>query len=156
MPQFLLQTLKIEITCHWEPQNSCNHTVKEQALPYARREDNALAVAGQLLLVVLFIGCILIKVFEDVSAADAQVASNVLGFESTGTIVALLIFFTFSMLLVLMISLGVAIHDDALVPTLRVQATGAVPELTLRPSEVYHLFLSHIWGTGQVRCPSVL
>ena len=48
--------------------------------PYKRVEDNALAVAAQLLQVVLFIGCILMKTFEDTAAEDPQLAIRVLGF----------------------------------------------------------------------------
>jgi len=50
---------------------------------------------------------------------------------------------------VLLIAVIVAIRHDAVVPTLRLRGTGVPPELTLGPSELYHLFLSHTWQTGQ-------
>ena len=31
-----------------------------------------------------------------------------------------------------------------------VRGTGRPPELALREGQVYHLFLSHVWATGQV------
>ena len=33
---------------------------------------------------------------------------------------------------------------------LLLRATGAPPELFISPSNLWHLFLSHIWSTGQV------
>lgn len=125
-------------------------------LPYRRLEDNVLAVAGQFVLVMLFIGSILIKAFEDVSTeaallGDKHFGSRVLGFATTGGIVAALLIFTFGMLVLLLVASVAAVRRDALVPTLRLTATGAPPELTMRSTQVWHIFLSHIWSTGQVR-----
>ena len=38
------------------------------------------------------------------------------------------------------------------VPILRVAGTMELPALVLGPGERYHLFLSHIWSTGQDQC----
>ena len=35
------------------------------------------------------------------------------------------------------------------VPIIKLQATRLAPKLTLAPHHHWHLFLSHIWGTGQ-------
>ena len=64
--------------------------------PYRRLEDNALAVASSTVLVILFMGCALIKAYEDFDEAttllgDSQLASRMLGFSSTSEIVALLL-----------------------------------------------------------------
>ena len=40
----------------------------------------------------------------------------------------------------------------ARLPLLKLESTKARPELTLAPSQWWHLFLSHIWGTGQDQC----
>ena len=40
----------------------------------------------------------------------------------------------------------------ARLPLLKLKSTEARPELTLAPSQWWHLFLSHIWGTGQDQC----
>ena len=40
----------------------------------------------------------------------------------------------------------------ARLPLLKLKSTKAQPELTLAPSHRWHLFLSHIWGTGQDQC----
>ena len=39
------------------------------------------------------------------------------------------------------------------VPTIRLQRTGAPPDLLLSEGDRFHMFLSHIWGTGQVLMP---
>ena len=35
------------------------------------------------------------------------------------------------------------------VPTIRLKQSGGVPELTLGPRQRFHLFLSHVWSSGQ-------
>ena len=55
-------------------------------------------------LVILFIGCILIKGYEDTARADPELALAVFGFSSTGHVVALLLVFIFGMLLLLLLS----------------------------------------------------
>ena len=113
----------------------------------------ALAVAAQLLQVVLFIGYILIKTFEDTAADDPQLAIRVLGFSSTSEIVTMLLVFMFLMLVVLLSSALYAMRRDAVVPTFRLQGTGLPPELTLKAGQRYHGFVSHAWSTAQAPCP---
>ena len=40
-------------------------------------------------------------------------------------------------------------------PTFRVVATKAQPEISLNKGQKWHLFLSHIWGTGQDQCANI-
>ena len=40
-------------------------------------------------------------------------------------------------------------------PTFRVIATKAQPEIKLNNGQKWHLFLSHIWGTGQDQCANI-
>ena len=40
-------------------------------------------------------------------------------------------------------------------PTFRVTATKAQPEVSLNKGQKWHLFLSHIWGTGQDQCATI-
>ena len=45
-----------------------------------------------------------------------------------------------------------AVHQLAVAAqkqVIRIKATGRMPELTLGDAQKWHLFLSHIWGTGQ-------
>ena len=43
----------------------------------------------------------------------------------------------------------------ASVPTIRLQETKAQPALPLAQGHRWHLFLSHIWGTGQDQCATI-
>ena len=44
---------------------------------------------------------------------------------------------------------GLQLAKAAREPILKLVETRAAPELTLRPEHRWHLFLSHIWATGQ-------
>ena len=58
-----------------------------------------------------------------------------------------------SILLALLLAAAMAaqqIVQAARVPTIRLQRTGAPPDLLLSEGDRFHMFLSHIWGTGQV------
>ena len=113
-------------------------------------QDNALAVAGQLTLVVLFIGCSWIKIFDDVATlSDARLASRVLGFASTSILATMLIILIFGVLVIAVVSAVWSTQREARVPTLRLRRTRAPPELTMEPGQVYHTFLSHVWLTAQ-------
>ena len=43
----------------------------------------------------------------------------------------------------------------ARVPTIRVLQTGSGPDLSLDKNQKWHIFLSHIWGTGQDQCAAI-
>ena len=70
-------------------------------------------------------------------------------FGSTAEIVALMLCFNLG---VLSATVGLSLYQLAVrteLPTVRLAATRAVPEMPLRPGERWHLFLSHIWSSGQ-------
>jgi len=123
--------------------------------PYKRVEDNALATASQLLLVVLFIGAILIKAFEDTAGAfqlivgDYTLASHIFGYSSTMEVAVMLVVCTFWCAVMVLGSAAWAMMKDAAVPTLRLEKTNRPPELTMDASQNYMCFLSHVWSTGQ-------
>ena len=48
-----------------------------------------------------------------------------------------------------------AVLDAARMPTFRLISTGKRPELELAKGHKWHLFLSHIWGTGQDQCATI-
>jgi len=70
--------------------------------PYKRPEDDLLAILSQLMLVVLFFGCMLLKLFVDIrDAAGTEIASDILVFESEDQVVVILIVTTFAMVILL-------------------------------------------------------
>ena len=56
---------------------------------------------------------------------------------------------TLGMLLFLLASLATVLWHEGSLATLRIASTRQPPELTLPAGGKYHLFLSHIWSTGQ-------
>ena len=58
--------------------------------------------------------------------------------------------------LVLACALAVqTVIEAAQVPTFRLLSTGNRPSLALAKGHKWHLFLSHVWGTGQDQCASI-
>ena len=47
------------------------------------------------------------------------------------------------------------IVEAARMPTIRLQSTKAPPDLPLAKGHRWHMFLSHIWGTGQDQCATI-
>jgi hypothetical protein len=127
--------------------------------PYKAVEDHLVAVSAHCVLLVVFIGAGYIKAFEDTDAmlrSDGKLAegesfaAKIYGFKSSDSVAAFLLIFTFGLLLMLLATLFLSIYKQGIVQTLRDERTGQLPVLTLRKGERYHLFLSHIWSTGQV------
>ena len=58
-----------------------------------------------------------------------------------------------AVLLYLVLSTVWALNNDRRVPTLRLASNYRPPQLTREVGQVYMLFLSHVWSTGQVSVP---
>eukprot|EP00965_Chrysotila_dentata_P094627 3128793-Pleurochrysis_carterae.AAC.6 len=108
-------------------------------------------------LVCVFIGAIATKYYEDLvnynyrsPLEDGEdVAQDITGFSSSDQIVALMLVFNFMVLLVFAcVTLYQSVTARSL-PNVRLATNKQLPELALRDSCVWHLFLSHIWSSGQ-------
>ena len=142
--------------------------------PYRRAEDNGvnptiephsnllsnklripprtvLAACCQLTLVFGFIGAMLTRLHEDFreQGVHAAVVQRVMIFTSTAVIATPLIALTLAMAVVMLIIMVAIIHHEGHLPTIHLEETGAPPELTIQRDKRWHLFLSHIWSTGQ-------
>jgi len=128
--------------------------------PYCREENNALAVASTLLLLLTYSSSILIKVLHDVqdiatTLGDPGLASRVLGFASTTGIVAMLICFQ-SVVLISLILAGISgLRSEERMQLLRLKETGMLPKLTTQPGVKWMLFISHVWSTGQDQAATI-
>ena len=59
---------------------------------------------------------------------------------------------------VLLICVVLAIHkfaSSSALPSIRLVSNGNVPELKMQPEHKFHLFLSHIWSSGQDQMATV-
>jgi hypothetical protein len=121
--------------------------------PFKRHSDNHLNIVAQLILVIFFVTGILIKLCDE-DAANLMYNSchNLVGFGSgyhvtlimlcAGFVVILLPFGMFTRQLLVAQS----------VPIMQLASSKEPPSLVLSKELRYHLFLSHIWSTGQDQC----
>ena len=131
--------------------------------PFRKRTDDAIACGVRLMLVLFFIMGIMVKLCDTDgvntvhSLLDAQVEASAFCFTLVGVhtaeAVAWLLFC--AGLLVVLVPLGLLVQKLAFsqsIPILRDSQTMEPPVLLLGPGERYHLFLSHVWSTGQDQC----
>ena len=117
---------------------------------YARAEDNLLAAGCQLTLVFCFIGGTYIRLFETISLqASTQIAASVIAFASTTAIALTLVVVTLTMVMLMLVIIVVLIRKEGRQPVLLHADTGVPPALTIVQGQKWHLFLSHVWSTGQ-------
>ena len=138
-------------------------TVQLVAQPFRNRSDDAIASVVRLMLVLFFILGIMVKLceIEDPNAIhsllDAQIEASTFCFTLVGvpTAEAVAWLILCAGLLVVLIPLGMLVQKLAFsqsIPILRDAQTMEPPVLLLRAGERYHLFLSHVWSTGQDQC----
>ena len=125
--------------------------------PYNRVEDDVLAVATSLVLLLFFLGAnwttIFLGIEERYQGADP---ADVLGFSSLTGLVNSMIALVAAVLIFFLIGAIFAARRVAKLPTFRLVSTNQQPELTLAHGIKWHLFNSHIWSTGQVDPPAPL
>ena len=130
---------------------SCYAVVLAVVRPYKRVEDNVLAVATSLALLLLFLGTnwttIFLGIEERYQEADP---ADVLGFGKLNAIVDTMIGLVVFALVVFLIGAVVAARRVAKVPTIRLVSTKQPPELNIGTDLTWHLFLSHIWCVAQL------
>jgi len=123
--------------------------------PYARADVSAFSMADQLVIFVLILGYSFIYLFERLrlflpTEADGSTAiSLVLAFTSTEQIAVLIVVVVSTLALIVAVVVlqqwvnGTRNHDFVLKETMR------PPVLSIRKEHRFHLFLSHVWSTGQ-------
>jgi len=122
------------------------------AQPYRQSLDNALAATAQLLLTCAFLSGIAIKLCDVSKEGQWGVAPcrDIVGLSSDAGLVAIMMIATsvviiLAALVLLMWQFGTAERPQVI----RVRQTNLVPLLHLDAHQKWHLFLSHIWGSGQ-------
>jgi hypothetical protein len=122
--------------------------------PFTDIVDGTLAVTSHAMLAVIFVGAGYIKAYEDTaseleSIGEKSFASKIYGFTSTEQVAGALITFAVSLFLLLMGILVFLLINAGLIQHIRLRTTGRPPQLILEEGQNFHLFLSHIWSTGQ-------
>ena len=118
--------------------------------PYKNKVLNILAIAAQFSLVCIFLGGAFIKLFsgDGVDSANTN-DDNVLA------IVGIMVAFNFSVLVMFVTLAAIQFSTSSVLPSVRLVANDQVPELKLDASHRYHLFLSHVWSSGQDQMATV-
>ena len=115
--------------------------------PYKNDDLNKLAVAAQFSLVCVFLGGAFIKLFSAESAScDSTADANG---NNIFTIVVIMSFFNFSVLLMYVSLAAKQFSSASVLSSVLFKATDQVPELKLEKHHRFHLFLSHVWSSGQ-------
>ena len=138
-------------------------TVQLIAQPFRNRSDDTIASVVRLMLVLFFILGIMVKLctIEDPNAIhsllDAQIEASQFCFTLVGvnTAEAVAWLILCAGLLVVLVPLGMLVQTlffSHSIPILRDARTMEPPVLLLRAGGRYHLFLSHVWSTGQDQC----
>ena len=122
--------------------------------PYKRKDLNMLAIVAQFSLVCIFLGGAFIKLLSgdgvEFTTCDGAAASDANN-DNTFTVVCIMAGCNFFVLIlfVALAALQKEFSTSSVLPSLRLVATGRVPELKLEKRHRYHLFLSHVWSSGQ-------
>ena len=121
--------------------------------PFKRSLNNWLAAAAHLCLTLIFLGVLLLKVCDASSEACADLG---LGEGGDGIFLAILVISITAISSMIILAIGMLLHESrAGAGLLYVQATGALPDMPKANGIVYHVFLSHIWGSGQDQAATI-
>ena len=125
--------------------------------PFKRADLNILASLGvQIPVAFMLLGGSYIHLFQGfIVARSHNYAQTLLGFKSEVQIASLVVAVIVSSLAVfslLSVIQGLSYRRS---PIIRLQSTKQPPELGLHAGKHYHLFLSHVWSTGQDQCAAM-
>jgi hypothetical protein len=102
--------------------------------------------------VCVFLGGAFIKLFSgdgvDRAMFDSGAASDANG-DYIFIIVGVMAGFNFLVLLLFVLLATSQISRSSVLPSVRLVSNGLVPELKREKRQRYHLFLSHVWSSGQ-------
>jgi hypothetical protein len=127
------------------------------ASPFKNHGDDYFAQACSFGITAVFFFCIILKLGVLTEAVDASLSLQMRAlfmFDETVVTVGLVI----SLAAALVMVGAMAAHDlikAAQLPIIKLKVTKAMPDLALAKGHKWHMFLSHIWGTGQDQCANI-
>jgi len=119
--------------------------------PYKRTDVGVMAFSIQISTVLIFYMATCITLFTSLDEFDVlNLSSRVLGFDSIGSFLATMIAISFSFLACFVLfTLYQILTSSRNLQFMRMRSSGQPPELTMKEAMRYHLFLSHVWSSGQ-------
>ena len=127
------------------------------ASPFKSNVDDAVAKAFGIALVAVFFFALIIKVNVLTESADDYLPDQL---QRTFKLDVLVVSvgMTIAVALALVVTVLVALQQlvhAARIPVIKLRSTSGRPALTVDSGIIWHLFLSHIWGTGQDQCAAI-
>ena len=121
------------------------------AQPYRKQENDYFAVTCNFSLTAVFLLCTMLKVKTVAETLDPGELQDRLFFNEfiMGGCLFVCVFGALALACALSVQ---TIIEAAQVPAFRLLSTGNQPELALAKGHKWHMFLSHIWSTGQDQC----
>ena len=92
-----------------------------------------------------------IQLFTSLQEVDPKLATRILGFQSMASLVATVIITNLGLLLIFVALTVYHAMFRKSMQVLRLVSSREVPDLELAIGMQYHIFLSHIWSSGQVK-----
>jgi len=119
--------------------------------PYKRRDHDVLAIASQVTLVLVMMAAQTVHLYKELEDDFGPAsASRVLGFRSQDDVVVTMIILNIAILVAYAALIAYQCLSRHHMHQLLLESTNEMPELTFGSSKTkFHLFLSHIWMTGQ-------
>ena len=127
------------------------------AMPFKDDGDDYFAKACSFALTSVFFFCVILKVDVLTEAVDDVLSAQLrhaFGYDAAVVTVGMVVSIVGSLLLALMMAAHQLVAA-AREPIVKLVATKAAPELSLAKGSIWHMFLSHIWGTGQDQCATI-
>ena len=121
------------------------------AQPFRSDADNNFAKFTSFSITAIFFFTVILKVGVLVEHVDRVQLRNRFGLDMELVTVGMLI----SILGASVLAVGIAaaqIVGTVQLPTIKLKATNEAPALPLQTIHEFHMFLSHVWGTGQDQC----
>ena len=121
--------------------------------PYRRSDIDSLAVLLQISLALLLLFAMNVQIFNSLEQWYGAISTQrVLGFESLDGLVSVMVVLNLLVLAAFLFMLLYQMFSQQSVGIFRLVHTNEPPDLVLSGKMRYHLFLSHIWSTGQDQC----
>ena len=114
--------------------------------PYKRKADSLLSILISVSLIWCNVFALLAKMCESSSELCTEFG---LGTGSERLFLAFLFLWLATLVVLMAAGLYLLAHTTATAGGIKLKATGKPPGLHLAPGVKYHLFISHVWATGQ-------
>jgi len=133
-------------------------TILLYARPYRRNDDFILAVLSNLLLTCCFLVGIIIHQCIEGEEMDGEnnMCMKLFGFSDSYKATALAVVLTASMLISFVLFTFIQSVNELKAPIVRLVSTNDTPRLIMPEGCKYHLFVSHIWASGQDKAHKIV